>query len=74
MLLFPIDIPQLEKWVSFVKGLPQDFKILFRVANAHGNADLNAEAPPSLISEWNIGQDTVDTPKEDLSPKLLVTT
>jgi hypothetical protein len=53
MLLFPIDIPQSEKWVSFVKGLPQDFKILFRVANAHAN-DLNAAAPSSLISEWNI--------------------
>jgi hypothetical protein len=47
MLLFPIDVPQLEKWVSFVKGLPQDLKILFRVANAHDN-DLNAAAPLSL--------------------------
>src|SRR5258705_1593183 len=47
MLLFPIDVPQLEKWVSFVKGLPQDLKILFRVANAHAN-ELNAAAPLSL--------------------------
>jgi hypothetical protein len=39
MLPFPIDIPQLEKWVPFVEGLPQDFKILFRVADAHGHAD-----------------------------------
>jgi hypothetical protein len=54
MLLFPIDIPQLEKWVSFVKSLPQDFKILFGVANAHANVDLNAAVPLSLISEWNI--------------------
>jgi len=47
MLLFPIDVPQLEKWVSFVKGLPQDLKILFRVANAHAN-DLNAAASPTF--------------------------
>jgi hypothetical protein len=37
MLLFPIDFPQLEKRVTFVKDLPQDLKILFRVANAHSN-------------------------------------
>ena len=54
MLPFPIDIPQLEKWVSIVKGFPQDFKILFRVANTHANVDLNAAAPLSLISEWVI--------------------
>src|SRR5258706_2641661 len=53
MLLFPIDVPQLEKWVSFVKGLPQDLKILFRVANAHAN-DLNAAAPLSLDGWWDI--------------------
>src|SRR5258708_38349899 len=47
MLLFPSDVPQWEKWVSFVKGLPQDLKILFRVANAHAN-ELNAAAPLSL--------------------------
>ena len=46
MLLFPIDLPQSEKWVSFVEGLPQDLKILFRVANAHAN-DLNAVAAES---------------------------
>jgi len=46
----------LEKWVSSVKGLPQHFKILFGVANAHAN-DLNAAAPLSLISEWNIEWD-----------------
>ena len=38
----------------FVKGFPQDFKILFRVANTHANVDLNAAAPLSLISEWVI--------------------
>jgi hypothetical protein len=54
MLPFPIDIPQLEKWVSFVKGFPQDFKILFRVANTHANVDLNGAAPLSLVSEWVI--------------------
>jgi hypothetical protein len=47
MLRFPIDVPQLEKWVPFIKGLPKHFKILFRVANAHAN-DLNAAAPLSL--------------------------
>jgi hypothetical protein len=52
MLLFPIDVPQLEKWVSFVKGLPQDLKILFRVANAHAN-DLNAATPLSLDGWWD---------------------
>src|SRR6478609_6366531 len=53
MLIFPIDVPQLEKWVSFVKGLPQDLKILFRVTNAHAN-DLNAAAPLSLGRRWDI--------------------
>src|SRR5215510_11591243 len=33
VLPFPVDIPQFEKWVSLVEGLPQDFKILFGVAN-----------------------------------------
>jgi hypothetical protein len=47
MLLFPIDVPQLEKWVSSVKGLPQDLKIPFRVANAHAN-DPNAATALSL--------------------------
>ena len=28
-LPLPIDIPQLEEWVSFVEGLPQEFEILF---------------------------------------------
>ena len=53
MLLFPIDVPQLEKWISFVKGLPQDLKILFRVANTHPN-DLNAAASLSVDGWWDI--------------------
>lgn len=53
MLLFPIDVPQLEKWVSFVEGLPQDLKIRFRVANAHAN-DLNAAAPLRPDGWWDI--------------------
>jgi hypothetical protein len=33
VLFFPVDIPQLKKWVSVVKGVPQGFEIPFRVAN-----------------------------------------
>ena len=33
VLLFPVDIPQLKKWVSAVEGVPQGFEIPFRVAN-----------------------------------------
>ena len=33
ILLFPVDIPQFEKWIPVVKGLPQFSEILFRVAN-----------------------------------------
>src|ERR1700730_6995625 len=42
ILLFPVDIPQLEKWIPVVKGLPQLFEILFRVAIDHGSVDLRA--------------------------------
>ena len=35
VLLFPVDIPQVEKWVSFVEGLPQGFEVLFRVTYHH---------------------------------------
>lgn len=41
ILLFPVDIPQLEKWIPVVEGLPQLFEILFRVANDHGIVDLS---------------------------------
>jgi hypothetical protein len=43
VLLFPIDIPQLEKWVSVVEGVPQGFEILVRVAKHDG--DVNPSAP-----------------------------
>jgi len=36
VLLFPVDIPQLKKWVSVVEGVPQRFEIPFRVANHDG--------------------------------------
>jgi len=35
VLPLPIDIPQCEKWIPVVKGLPQLFEILFRVVNDH---------------------------------------
>ena len=37
VLLLPIDIPQFEKWLPVVEGLPQLFEILFRVANDHSS-------------------------------------
>ena len=39
VLLFPIDIPQLKKWVSVVEGVPQGFEIPFRVANHDGRCE-----------------------------------
>ncbi len=67
ILLFPIDIPQFEKWVSVVEGLPQKFEILFRVANVHVTVNLSVAARLSLISKWNIESAADDTPKWELS-------
>ena len=39
ILFFPIDIPQFEKWIPVVEGLPQLFEVLCRVANDHGSVD-----------------------------------
>src|SRR6516164_1868015 len=33
VLLFPVDIPKLKKWVTVVEGIPQRFEIPFRGAN-----------------------------------------
>jgi hypothetical protein len=53
ILFFPVDISQLEKWISIVESLPQLFEILFRVANDHGSVDLSTSArhasAPALI-------------------------
>ena len=38
ILVFPVDIPQFEKWVSVAEGVPQEFEILFRVASGHQGA------------------------------------
>jgi hypothetical protein len=45
VLLFPVNMPQLEKWISVVEGIPQGFEILFRVANHDGDLDYSAPAP-----------------------------
>src|SRR5271154_2049287 len=56
ILFFPVDIPQFEKWIPIVEGLPQLFEILFRVANDHGSIDLStsardaASAPASIVA------------------------
>jgi hypothetical protein len=43
-LFFPVDIPQFEKWIPVVEGLPQHFEVLFRVTNDHGSVDLSTSA------------------------------
>ena len=56
ILFFPVDIPQLEKWLPVVEGLPQLFEILFRVTNDHGRVELStsardaASAPASIFA------------------------
>ena len=45
VLLFPVNMPELEKWISVVEGIPQGFEILFRVANHDGDLDYSAPAP-----------------------------
>ena len=45
VLLFPVDMPQLEKWIPIVEGIPQRFEILFRVANHDGDLSYSAPAP-----------------------------
>ena len=39
VLLSPVDIPKLKKWVSVVEGVPQRFEIPFRVANHDGRCE-----------------------------------
>jgi hypothetical protein len=48
VLLFPVDIPQLEKWVSVVEGVPQGVEILFRVAKHDGDVNPSAPVPRRL--------------------------
>src|SRR5262245_37053540 len=40
ILLLPVDLPEFEEWIPFVKGLPQRLEILFRIAIAHAGVDL----------------------------------
>src|SRR5262249_56597268 len=47
VLLFPVDFPELEKWIPFVEGLPQRLEILFRIAIAHGGVGIFVSPPPS---------------------------
>ena len=42
VLFFPVDTPQLKKWVSVVEGVPQRFEIPFRVANHDGRYEFLA--------------------------------
>ena len=44
VLLFPVDMPQLEKWISVVERIPQRFEILFWVANHDGDLNYSADA------------------------------
>ena len=68
ILFFPVDIPQFEKWISVVEGLPQLFEILFRVANDHGSVDLSASerdtasAPASIFAASNAFRKSVQGP------------
>ena len=54
VLLFPVDIPQLKKWVSVVEGVPQRFEIPFSVANHDGDVNLSAQALLGPVFEWKI--------------------
>jgi hypothetical protein len=47
VLLFPVDIPQLKKWVSVVEGVPQRVEIPFRVANHDGPCEPQRASPLS---------------------------
>src|SRR5262245_24724359 len=42
VLLLPVDLPELEEGIPFVKGLPQRLEIPFRIAIAHAGVDLCA--------------------------------
>jgi hypothetical protein len=46
VLLFPVDLPQPEKRIPVVEGLPQLLEILLGVAIDHGSNDLGSVAPP----------------------------
>ena len=39
VLLFPVNIPQLKKWVSIVEGVPQRVEIPLRVADHDGRCE-----------------------------------
>jgi len=53
MLLFPVDMPQFEKWIPVAKSLPQFFEILFRVTNDHGSINVGPR-PLALDSNKNL--------------------
>src|ERR1700686_2281923 len=50
ILLFPVHMPQFEKRISVVEGIPQELKIPFRVLRNHGAVGLDLAEPLSLMS------------------------
>src|SRR5450631_857634 len=54
ILFFPVDIPQLEKWIPVVEGLPQLFEILFGVTNLHGGVDLRTCPGDDISSSMDL--------------------
>src|SRR5271170_5833872 len=68
ILFFPVDIPQFEKWISVVEGLPQLLEIIFRVANDHGSVALStserdaASASASIFAASNAYRRSVQGP------------
>jgi hypothetical protein len=54
ILLFPVDIPQLEKWIPVVEGLPQLFEILFRVATLHGSINIRTRPGVDISSSIDL--------------------
>ena len=66
VLLFPVDIPQLKKWVSFVEGVPQRFEIPFRVANHDRRCEsqrARAAEPRFWMEDRRVAD---DPPKQEL--------
>ena len=54
VLLSPVDIPKLKKWISVVEGVPQRFEIPFRVANHDRRCESQRAGPLSLVFGWKI--------------------
>src|SRR3974390_2195391 len=70
VLFFPVDTPQLKKWVSVVEGVPQRFEIPFRVANHDGRCKSQRASATEPRVGWKIAGSQMIHQKQELMYQL----